>query len=437
MGVRHGTHADMTLLRRLTVDQVPLQPAVILHPQEPASRLVELLDDFFPVFEKKNNNKHAHRVVRRFLFAKPPGALAPFAKGLKNIGLAFLAFYGAPSLSFWTTQNDIETETIYNGLFALGLGDAGRALAQGDDNVFCAAVAQVQCVGMALRAVAENGHVHVLDQVDVAIAVIVNAHVLSSGWVSAARYRGVLQAGQRCALSLFGEMKGGSCASISICGKIMLDDVDRRILRQWQSDPTLAPAELAARARVSAGQLARRLGLPYRSAGSFCGSKLPDAQAAYETANSLNMGLLSGVNFMLHAAGWLEGGLIASPEKFIMDCEVLQHIQRYLDPVICETGPDEIAVDAIADVGNDGHFFGIQHTQERYETAFYQPFLSDWRNYEGWELAGGVWTAERAHKLFKQIIAEFEEPPMDIAIRQELGAVVERRKSEGGAPTDF
>ncbi len=120
-----------------------------------------------------------------------------------------------------------------------------------------------------------------------------------------------------------------------------------------------------------------------------------------------------------------------------MDCEILQQIQRYMDPMITATGPDEIALDAIKSVGSAGHFFGIQHTQDRYTTAFYQPFLSDWKNYEGWEVAGGIWTAERAHHMFKEIVASFEEPPMDIAIRDELADFVARRKSEGGAPTDF
>ncbi|MCP4822439.1 MAG: methyltransferase, partial [Shimia sp.] len=89
------------------------------------------------------------------------------------------------------------------------------------------------------------------------------------------------------------------------------------------------------------------------------------------------------------------------------------------------------------DVGSDGHFFGIQHTQDRYTTAFYQPFASDWRNFEAWEAAGGVWTPERAHHIYKEIITNFEAPPMDAAIREELAAFVAKRKEEGGAPTDF
>jgi trimethylamine--corrinoid protein Co-methyltransferase len=147
----------------------------------------------------------------------------------------------------------------------------------------------------------------------------------------------------------------------------------------------------------------------------------------------------SGTNIVYHAAGWLEGGLIASPEKFIMDCEMLQQIQRYFDPVLTATGPDDIAIDAIAEVGPTlgGNFFGIEHTQQRYEEAFYQPFLSDWRNYEAWEGDGAEWTVTRAHKMYKASIQEFTPPPLDPAIKEELRAFVAKRKEEGGAPTDF
>lgn len=190
------------------------------------------------------------------------------------------------------------------------------------------------------------------------------------------------------------------------------------------------------RATQMTGQMARFYGLPLRSSG-VCAANVPDGQAMWETSNSLWAAVQSGTNMVYHAAGWLEGGLIASPEKFIMDCEILQQIQRYMDPAITATGVDEIALDAIKSVGNDGHFFGIQHTQDRYTTAFYQPFLSDWKNYEGWEVAGGIWTPERAHLMFKEIIANFEAPPMEVSIREELEAFVAKRKEEGGAPTDF
>jgi trimethylamine--corrinoid protein Co-methyltransferase len=190
------------------------------------------------------------------------------------------------------------------------------------------------------------------------------------------------------------------------------------------------------RATQMTGQMARFYGLPMRASG-VCAANVPDGQAMWETSNSLWSAVQSGTNMVYHAAGWLEGGLIASPEKFIMDCEVIQMIQRYFEPAIVDTSPDSIAVETIAEVGPNGHYFGVQHTQDRYEEAFYSPFLSDWRNFEAWELAGGVWTAERAHSMFKEIIANFEEPPMDIAVREQLSALVERRKSEGGAPTDF
>jgi trimethylamine--corrinoid protein Co-methyltransferase len=190
------------------------------------------------------------------------------------------------------------------------------------------------------------------------------------------------------------------------------------------------------RATQMTGQMARFYGLPMRSSG-VCAANVPDGQAMWETSNSLWAAVQSGTNMVYHAAGWLEGGLIASPEKFIMDCEILQQIQRYMDPSVIGTEPDDIALDAIKSVGTAGHFFGIQHTQDRYSTAFYQPFLSDWKNYEGWDVAGAVWTPERAHGLFKQIIASFEPPKIDAAIRDELADFVARRKSEGGAPTDF
>ncbi|MEP2534145.1 trimethylamine methyltransferase family protein [Shimia sp.] len=190
------------------------------------------------------------------------------------------------------------------------------------------------------------------------------------------------------------------------------------------------------RATQMTGQMARFYGLPMRASG-VCAANVPDGQAMWETSNSLWSAVQSGAHMVYHAAGWLEGGLIASPEKFVMDCEVLQMIQRYMEPELCATGPDEIAIDAIKDVGSAGHFFGIQHTQDRYSTAFYQPFASDWRNFEAWEAAGAVWTPERAHHIYKEILADFEAPPMDPAIREELVAFVARRKEEGGAPTDF
>ncbi|MDF0602739.1 trimethylamine methyltransferase family protein [Psychromarinibacter sp. C21-152] len=190
------------------------------------------------------------------------------------------------------------------------------------------------------------------------------------------------------------------------------------------------------RATQMTGQMARHYGLPLRASG-VCAANVPDGQAMWETSNSLWSAVQAGVNLVYHAAGWLEGGLIASPEKFVMDCEVIQMIQRYFEPDLVATGPDEIALEAIREVGPEGHFFGIDHTQARYERAFHQPFVSDWRNFEAWEKDGAVWTAERAQRVCKRILATFEPPPMAEGIRDELAAFVARRKEEGGAPTDF
>ncbi len=190
------------------------------------------------------------------------------------------------------------------------------------------------------------------------------------------------------------------------------------------------------RATQMTGQMARFYGLPMRASG-VCAANVPDGQAMWETSNSLWSAVQSGTNMIYHAAGWLEGGLIASPEKFVMDCEVIQMIQRYMEPSVVATDPADIAIDAIKEVGPNGHYFGIQHTQDRYEKAFYAPFASDWRNFEAWELAGGTWTAERAHNIYKAILNEITPPPLADDRREELQAFIERRKREGGAPTDF
>lgn len=229
-----------------------------------------------------------------------------------------------------------------------------------------------------------------------------------------------------CAIALFQYVRPGTPCAIGT----FTSNVDMKT-----GAPAFGTPEYI-RSTQMTGQMARYYDLPMRSSG-VCAANVPDGQSVWETSNSLWAAVQSGTNMVYHAAGWLEGGLIASPEKFIMDCEVLQQIQRYMDPQLVATGPDEIALDAIRSVGNDGHFFGIQHTQDRYTTAFYQPFLSDWKNYEGWEVAGGIWTAERAHHMFKEIITSFEPPALDDGIRDELADFVTRRKAEGGAPTDF
>jgi trimethylamine--corrinoid protein Co-methyltransferase len=190
------------------------------------------------------------------------------------------------------------------------------------------------------------------------------------------------------------------------------------------------------RATQMTGQLARFYKLPLRSSG-VCAANVPDGQSVWETSNSLWAAVQSRSNMVYHAAGWLEGGLIASPEKFVMDCEVLQMIQRYFEEATYATTDDDLAFEAIREVGPGGHYFGCQHTQDRYQNAFYAPFVSDWRNYEAWHADGAVWTSERAHRIFKQILAEFEPPQMNGDHQEELRRFVARRKQEGGAPTDF
>jgi trimethylamine--corrinoid protein Co-methyltransferase len=190
------------------------------------------------------------------------------------------------------------------------------------------------------------------------------------------------------------------------------------------------------RATQMTGQLVRFYGVPMRASG-VCAANVPDGQAMWETSNSLWSAVQSGTNMVYHAAGWLEGGLIASPEKFVMDCEVLQMIQRYFEEATFATTEDDLAFDAIKEVGPGGHYFGVQHTQDRYQNAFYAPICSDWRNYEAWQIDGAVWTQERAHRIYKQILAEFEAPAMNGDHQEELRRFVAKRKQEGGAPTDF
>ena len=190
--------------------------------------------------------------------------------------------------------------------------------------------------------------------------------------------------------------------------------------------PTFGTPE-AAHITYGAGQLARRLGLPYRSAGSFCGSKLPDAQAAYETANSLNMGLLSGVNFMLHACGWLEGGLVASFEKFVMDADqlgILHHMARGVD--MSENGQ---AMDAIREVGPGGHYIGCEHTQANFKSAFWRSDLFDYKPFETWDEEGARDTQALASIRVQKLLDTYQQPALDPAIAEALEAFVAERKS--------
>jgi trimethylamine--corrinoid protein Co-methyltransferase len=182
------------------------------------------------------------------------------------------------------------------------------------------------------------------------------------------------------------------------------------------------------------GQLTRRYEIPYRSSGVNAANAL-DAQAAYESVFSLWGAVMGGAHMILHAVGWMEGGLRASFEKMILDADLCAMVSRFMDPIDFSEGG--LALDAIRDVGPGGHFFGTAHTLERYRDAFYAPLLSDWRNYEAWEEAGRPEAKEKMIELVDQFMASYRKPPMDDAVREQLEEYVERRKAEGGVPTDY
>lgn len=185
-----------------------------------------------------------------------------------------------------------------------------------------------------------------------------------------------------------------------------------------------------AKANIAGGQLARRYGIPYRTSNANA-SNAVDLQAAYETMMATWGAVLGGANTVYHAAGWLEGGLTASYEKFILDVEIIQNMIEFLKPMKFDA--DELGFDTIQSVPSGGHFFGAEHTMARYESAFYRPMLSDWQNYENWEAAGAKDALQRATGLWQQALRDYEEPAMDPAIREELDAYAARRREEIGA----
>ena len=186
-----------------------------------------------------------------------------------------------------------------------------------------------------------------------------------------------------------------------------------------------------AKANIASGQLARRYGLPYRTSNASA-SNAADAQGAYETEMSLWGAILGHGNLIYHAAGWQEGGLTASFEKLVLDVEMLQMMIEFLKPIVVNEA--ELGFDAISGVATGGHFFGEPHTMQRYEHAFYRPLVSNWQNYENWQLGGGRDATQRATEIWKQALQEYREPAMDPAIREALdGYVAQRREQIGGA----
>jgi trimethylamine--corrinoid protein Co-methyltransferase len=189
--------------------------------------------------------------------------------------------------------------------------------------------------------------------------------------------------------------------------------------------PTFGSPEAAQMMNIG-GALARRLGVPFRSGGSFTASKLPDAQAAYESANTLQATISAGVNFALHTAGWLEGGLAMGYEKFVMDADQAGMARVYCEGVdMSENGQ---AMDALREVGPGQHFLGCDHTQRNFKTAFYLSEIADNNSYEQWQADGSLDTAQRANQLWKKMLNEYQAPAIDAAVDEALLDFMARRK---------
>jgi trimethylamine--corrinoid protein Co-methyltransferase len=178
------------------------------------------------------------------------------------------------------------------------------------------------------------------------------------------------------------------------------------------------------------GQIARHFGLPFRTGGGLTSSQVADAQAGYEALMTLMPTFLAGANWVMHSAGWLEGGLVAGYEKFIVDIELLQMLRHEFTPL--EIDEASMAFDAHQEVGHGGHFLGAMHTMERFRTCFYRPLLSSSENYERWMRNGGNDTNDRATAAYQKTLEEYEQPALDDAVREELEDYVIRRRAELG-----
>jgi trimethylamine--corrinoid protein Co-methyltransferase len=190
--------------------------------------------------------------------------------------------------------------------------------------------------------------------------------------------------------------------------------------------PTFGTPE-AALAIYGAGQLARRLGLPFRTGGSLCASKLPDAQAAYESAQTLLPTLFAGTNFVLHAAGWMEGGLASSYEKFVMDLDQLGMMHVLARGI--DMSANAQAMDAFRQVEPGGHFLGCAHTQANFETAFFRSQIADNNSFEQWDAEGRLDAPQRANLQWKRMLETYEAPPIDAGIDAALQDFIARRKA--------
>ena len=196
--------------------------------------------------------------------------------------------------------------------------------------------------------------------------------------------------------------------------------------------PAFGTPEYAKAAQAS-GQLARRIGVPFRSSNTTAANAM-DAQAAYESMMSLWGCQMGGAHLVIHGAGWMHGGLTASFEKLVLDAELLGMMQSYFRPI--QVTEEALSLDAIAEAGVGGHFFGTAQTMAQYETAFHPPMLSNWDSYPTWLSRGAEEAPARANRIWKELLANYEQPPLDPGIREALEDFVSRRKAEGGAPTN-
>jgi trimethylamine---corrinoid protein Co-methyltransferase len=178
------------------------------------------------------------------------------------------------------------------------------------------------------------------------------------------------------------------------------------------------------------GQIARHFGLPFRSGGGLTSSQTADAQSAYEALMTMLPTFLAGANFVMHSAGWLEGGLVSSYEKFIVDIEILRMLKHEFTPL--EIDEESLAFGAHEEVGQGGHFLGAMHTLERFRECFYRPLLSSTDNFDRWSRGGGLDANARASQIWRETLDHYEQPPLDDAVREELQEYVSRRRTELG-----
>ena len=254
------------------------------------------------------------------------------------------------------------------------------------------------------------------------------------------------KAGQACIVSPF--IVGGAMAPVSVAGtltqvlaEVLAGVAYSQLVRPGapvifgafvtsidmnSGAPTFGTPE-ASKILYGAGQLARRINLPFRSGGGLCGSKLPDAQAAYETANTLNAALLGGVNFMLHACGWLEGGLVSSFEKFVLDADQLGVLHSIAAGV--DVSEDAQAMDAIREVGPGGHYLGCAHTQANFKSAFWRTQVLDYKPFETWADEGCRDSQALASARVARMLGDYQAPALDPGIEEALGAYVAERKA--------